>query len=239
MPVQPGRELRVGYLPSGEVRVADVADLALGDEVVEGRERLLDGGETVRLVQLVEVDPVGLKPSEGGLDGEPDVAARGEHSPVGPVSPRHVHAELAREHYPVALALERIAHEGFAQAGCLAVDVGGVEERHAGVDRGVDDGVGALLRLRHGLRAAEVVAAEADRGDPEPRAAEVAVLDGAGVRRCHGSTLATPAQRCVDRRLHGCRGAAARCRGAGVASDHDRQQPTRLAPPRRESHRPA
>src|SRR6266516_5508977 len=58
----------VGFddLPAGVVGGAGVADLALGDEVVEGGEGLLDGGVPVGLVLLVEVDVVGLEAAEAG-----------------------------------------------------------------------------------------------------------------------------------------------------------------------------
>src|SRR5690606_32197261 len=97
----------------------------------------------------------------------------------------HVHAELGREHHLVALALEGVAHERFALPSLTPVDVSAIEQSHPRVDCGVDDGVGALLRLSDGSDAAEVVAAEADRGDAKTRRAEVAVLNGG-----HGPTLA-------------------------------------------------
>ena len=62
-----GRPLRLDHLPGGEVRAADVADLALADEVVEGAQRLLDRRQRVGAVELVEVDPVGA----GGAAGCP------------------------------------------------------------------------------------------------------------------------------------------------------------------------
>ena len=76
-------------------------------------------------------------------------------------------AELRRENHLVAAALQRLAHEGLGQSGVLAVDVGGVEERHAGVDRGVEHLAGAVEGLGAGARSAEVVAAEANGGDEQ------------------------------------------------------------------------
>ena len=51
-------------LRRGEVRAADVAHLALADELVERAERLLDRGLRVGRVQLVEVDAVGAEAAQ-------------------------------------------------------------------------------------------------------------------------------------------------------------------------------
>src|SRR5690606_29372675 len=115
-------------------------------------------------VQLVEVDPVGLQAAEGGFDGEADVAAGAAGAPVRPVGALHVHAELGCEHDFVAAAAEGVTHQGFAQPAFAAVDVGGVEQRDAGVDRGVHDGVGAFLRFGGRSRSPEVVAPQPDGG---------------------------------------------------------------------------
>src|SRR5690606_21185736 len=52
---------RLDDLPRGEGRAADVANLSLPDEIVEGAERLVDGAVGVRPVNLVEIDVVGLQ----------------------------------------------------------------------------------------------------------------------------------------------------------------------------------
>ena len=53
MPVQPRREFGLRNLPAGQVRVTDVANLALSDQVVQCGERLLDRGVLVWPVQLI------------------------------------------------------------------------------------------------------------------------------------------------------------------------------------------
>ena len=58
-----------------EVRAADVADLALVDEIVEGAQRLVDRRRRVIAVELVEVDVVGLQASQRGIDRVEDVLA--------------------------------------------------------------------------------------------------------------------------------------------------------------------
>jgi hypothetical protein len=147
--------------------VAVGADLALGDELVERPDGLLDRRLGVGRVQLVELDAVGLQPSQRRLDGVADVRAGALGTPrLRALDGEPGVAPLRREHDLVARGAaglrEGDAHEGLGGRGRVAVDVGGVEERDAVIDRGVDDRVGARLVLRHGAPAAEVVAAEAD-----------------------------------------------------------------------------
>ena len=54
----------VGDLPPAEVGVPDVAHLALGDQFGQRRECLVDRGQRIRLVQLVQVDPVRLQSAQ-------------------------------------------------------------------------------------------------------------------------------------------------------------------------------
>ena len=70
-----------------QVRAADVPDLALGDQLGQRREGLLDRRHRVGLVQLVEVDVVGAEPAQARLDRAPDVAARRAGAPSGPLAP--------------------------------------------------------------------------------------------------------------------------------------------------------
>src|SRR5215831_8930288 len=79
--VEAGQPQRLGpadgshELIDEEVRAADVADLPLVDQVVEGAEGLIDRRLEVVPVELVEVDVVGLQAPQGGLDGGEDVLA--------------------------------------------------------------------------------------------------------------------------------------------------------------------
>ena len=56
---------RLHQVPAGEVRAADVADLAGPDQVVERAQHLLDRRQRVEAVQLEEVDVVGAQPPAG------------------------------------------------------------------------------------------------------------------------------------------------------------------------------
>jgi hypothetical protein len=65
------------YLPAGEVRASDVADLARVHQIVERRERLLDRGLVVPAVDLIQVDVIVVEPPEADLAGRDDVLTRG------------------------------------------------------------------------------------------------------------------------------------------------------------------
>ncbi len=56
-----------GNVPSGPVRHADIAHVALTDVLIEGFERFLDRRQRVEAVDLVEVDVVELKPLQARL----------------------------------------------------------------------------------------------------------------------------------------------------------------------------
>ena len=144
-------------------------------------QRLLEGRDAVGLVVVVQLDMIRAR-NDGARRRSPvDVERepRGSSSRSRP----HVDAELRRDldghggrggFRPEALTV------------ALAVDVGGVDQRDSGVDRGVDDGARAL----EVDPAAEVVAPEPDAGDGEGRATE----------RCSGPSLdRTSAARAASR----------------------------------------
>ena len=112
--VEPGQAERLApadgphQLIGEEVRAADVADLALMDEVVEGAERLVDRGLRVVAVELVKVDVVGLQPAQGGIDGGEDVLAGVAPSKgAGPVAAE----ALGGDDETVPLALQPAAED--------------------------------------------------------------------------------------------------------------------------------
>src|SRR5690606_33940949 len=87
-------------------------------------------------------------------------------------------AELGGQHHPVPLPLERLAHERLAQAGLTAVRLGGVEQRDAGIDRGVQHGTGSRQVLGACPGSSEVVAAEAGGGHEQSGGAQAALIVG-------------------------------------------------------------
>ena len=114
-------------------------------------------------MDLVEVDVVGLQTREASLAGGDDVAAAGA-AHVGVVV-RHRAVELRGEDDAVALAvaLERLAGEGFAAA--ARIDVGGVDEVDATLDGAVDDGAGVVeLGTHPEHHRAEAEVADVDAG---------------------------------------------------------------------------
>ena len=163
---------RVGDLPPGEVGGAQVADLAGPDQVVQHGQGLLDRGQRVRLVHLVEVDVVGAQPAQGRFHRPYHVAPAAPGTPVRPVGAVHVAAELGGDQdvRTPAVGLQRGAEE-LLGAALVAVDVRGVEQRDAVIDGRVyhRSGPGGVDL------AAEVVAADTHDRDGKARGAEPAV----------------------------------------------------------------
>src|SRR5271167_1427709 len=101
-----GRPLRLDDLPGRESRAADVADLALPDEIIERPQGLLDRRQRIGLVLLVEIDPVGLEPSQAGLDFAHDVTARGTLKAARGI---HRPREFARQYDVLSAITEDLA----------------------------------------------------------------------------------------------------------------------------------
>ena len=166
-----------GDVPAGEVRRADVDDVAGGDEAVHRLPHLLPCGGAVHVVHLVEVDVFGLEPLQGG-------DRRAAHVDGGQLREvRHLFVEggaiaLGGQHHLVAAAgLGEPAPDDLLGAAAMpltAVAVGGVEEVDARVEGAVHDGVRVLFR---GVRA-EVHGAEHDARDEKAGTTEVGVLHG-------------------------------------------------------------
>ena len=142
-----------------EIRVADIAHLPCAHELVQRTERLLERRDVVGGVVLVEIDDVGAQPLQRSIDRLVDVRARA--ACFGSVT--HVLPELRCEHDPVTPALEHLSEQRLAAA-LIAVDIGGVEERDAGVESCVDD----RARPFEIDDPPEVVAAQADHRDIRP-----------------------------------------------------------------------
>ena len=112
---------------------AEVADLALVDQVLDGAGDVLDRDVRVDAVLVEQVDRVGPQPLQRSLHASADRARGGCRArPVRRAL--QVEPELRRDHDLVADRLERLADE--LLVGERAVDLGGVEERDAAVDGG-------------------------------------------------------------------------------------------------------
>ena len=114
---------------------ADVADLALGDQLGQRADGVLDGRVRVDPVLVVQVDVVGAEPLERALDRGADVR-RAAVEDAGAAAGVRDEAELRRHHHLVAAALDGPADELLVGEG--AVDLGGVEVGDAQVQRPVD-----------------------------------------------------------------------------------------------------
>ena len=165
-----GGALGEGHVPGGEVAAADVADLALADQLLHRLPDLLPRRRPVDVVHLIQVDVIGLQPPQARLAGPPDVVGR-QPAVVRAESHRLVHLRGQDDVVAVPAALQPPADGLLRDAVPLlhvrrlraAVDVGGVEEVDARIDRGVHDREAA--RLVHGET--EVHRAEADPADQQ------------------------------------------------------------------------
>jgi hypothetical protein len=182
----PGGDLvGLGDLVPGEVAGPDVEDLALLDEDVDRLPDLLEGGGAVDVVELVDVDVVGLEPLEARVHRPPDVEG-GQLVVVRPggAVAGHVAVDLGGEDGLVAMrgALrEPVADDllGTALVLAPAVHVGGVEEVDARVEGRIHDRVGVgLIGLRAEVHGAEDESADLESGASELRVLHVSLANG-------------------------------------------------------------
>lgn len=114
-------------------------------DVVRGLQRLLDRGQGVQAVDLVEVDVVGAEAAQAVIDLGKDRLAR----QAGTVRTRaHRVPDLCGDEDVVAVGevIQRPAQDLFA--GTLRVHVRGVEEVDARLDRLLDERTALLLGQR-------------------------------------------------------------------------------------------
>jgi len=144
---------------------ADVADLALGDQLGQGADGVLDRGVGVDAVLVVQVDVVGAEPTQRTLDRGADVRGAAVED-TGAASGVGDHAKLGRHHDLVATASDGPAEEFLV--GVRPVDLGGVEEGDAQLQCPVDgaDGLG-VVAAGAGVGGGHPHGAKADAGDVE------------------------------------------------------------------------
>ena len=136
-------------------------DLALGDQLPDGPGHVLHRHVGIDAVLVEEVDAVGAQPLERGFEDRADLLGPAiQAAGTGAVQ---VEAELGGDHHLVADGLERLADHFFILVG--AIDLGGIEEGDAAVERGADHL--HPLRRFEGLSVglADAHAAQADRRD--------------------------------------------------------------------------
>ena len=174
-----GDRMHGGRAPDGRrahFRQADVAHIALLHHLADGADSILDRHRRVEARGAVDVDVV--DPEALQRIGE-EIAHGRRARIVARPSPRRVAQRAELDAEPVAVArhaLQRLADQHFIVA--HAVEVAGVDQRHAGVERGVDrrDALGAVGGAVH---AGHAHAAEAERRDMRAGEAELAMLHDA------------------------------------------------------------
>ncbi len=139
------RPLRLDDAVGREHRGAEVADLALADELGEGEQHLVDVGRGVETVHLVEVDVVDPQPAQAVLDGLDDPAARA--AALVRILAHHI-PEFRGEDHVLTAALEGAADDLLRYA--AGIDVRRVDEVDPGVERAVDDAHARVpVRIAH------------------------------------------------------------------------------------------
>ena len=164
---------RLHQAPRLEVRAGRVEDLAVAHEIVERPQHLLERRLMVDMMDVVEVEVVGLQPLQRAFDLLLDVQSR-HTGIVGP--PAHRIEELGGDDGVLALTLQRDTQHRFR--GAADIGIGRVEEVHARIERGVHH----LRRTLLVGAIAEGHRAQADLGDFQAGTAEVAVVHGAAPR---------------------------------------------------------
>src|SRR5918993_795867 len=169
-----------GDLPPGEVAAADVDDLAGGDELLYRLPDLLPRRTPVDVVHLVQVDVVGLEPTEAVLTGLPDVVRR-QAAVVG--SGAHRLVDLGGQHdlVPASMVLGQPAADVLLGDPVAllhvrglrpAVHVGRVDEVDTRVEGGVEHGQAVLFADLH----AKIHGAQPDPADLQAGPAQIAVV---------------------------------------------------------------
>ena len=168
-------------LPRRHVGDADVEHAARSDERVERLDHLLEVGRRIPDVGLVEVDVVGAETLQRGVDRLEQVLPR-VASGVRPLA--HGIAGLGGQNdlTPAGKLLDKPADRLLALA--AGVEVAGVDEVDAGVERALDDRAagGFVEHPFSPCRAADAHGAETEPGNLEVGSAECDVLHGAPVK---------------------------------------------------------
>jgi hypothetical protein len=138
-----GQQRGLLQLPADEVADSDVLDLARADRIVEEPQRLLDRGQRVPGVRLVQVDGLDAEPPQARVQclGQADP---GQSDVVRPVTSGE--AALGGDHHLVTGS--RPGREPAPDAPlrlAVRVDIGGVEEVAALLQEAVELGGGDLL----------------------------------------------------------------------------------------------
>src|SRR5262245_15577521 len=149
-------------MPAGEIRTADVTNLARAHEIIERAERFFDRRERIEAVQLIQVDVVGSQTPQAVVDGVDQVIAR--RADVIQCRPG-AKCALRRNQQAIAPTLDRLSKNLFCATS--RIDVGRIEHRHSSIEADVHQSrctrsFGAAESLEELAAAAERCRAEAE-----------------------------------------------------------------------------
>ncbi len=164
-----------------------MAHLARRAQALEGLGDLLGLHQRIRAMQQQDVQALGPRPLQAGLDRLDDVAA-GQVVAAWALVVGEADAALALQHDAVAqrgLAAEQFAEHRLGLA--AGVDVGVVEQRHADVERGLDGRL-RMVDMGVGPRGVVPVAAQAHAAIGEWAGGREVLLQRKGV--AHGGACA-------------------------------------------------
>src|SRR5581483_10361736 len=163
--------LRLREMPAGEVAAADVQHLALLHELLHRLPDLLPGALPIDVMHLIQIEMVGAQAPQTALARFTDMPRR-EPRLIRPIAHAAVHLRRKHDFLAAAAALREPAADdlfGYAFANLPAIDVRGVEEIEAVLERAVHD----LPAVRFACLWAEVHGAEAEAADLQSGAAEM------------------------------------------------------------------
>ncbi len=167
-------------LLDADVGDADVADLALVLELLQGADGLLVGHLGIGRVQLVEVDPIDAQVAQRALAGIAQVLRARVARPLPRA--RALQPALRRDQQPLRVGVQRLGDELLADVRPVAV--GRVDEVHAELDRAPDD---RQRRVAIGRRAPGAGADDPHRPEAEPPDLDVAA-ERERLRHCSPAT---------------------------------------------------
>ena len=143
-------------LGNGKIGTTDRAHFSRAHEFIQGTKRFHDRCLRIRLMQLIQINPIGSQPSQTRFDRFPDIFRR-----CAPPAWLCFHAELRRQNDLVAPLAEGAPQKVFALP--FAVAIGGIKKGNAGFNCRIDD-----LRARFGIDPPpEIITAKPDDGDFE------------------------------------------------------------------------
>ena len=183
-------------LHRGDLAEADVANLALGLEIIERAERLFERRARVDAMELVEVDAVKPQPAQAHLDALDQVAGAAHVLGFG----RSLAGDtaLGGDDQARRVGVKRLGDQ--ALGNLRAVGVGGVDQRDAQFDGAAEDaaGFGGVGWLAPGAFAHQAHGSVAETMDGKVAADEEGAAQSGGGSECAHDGLDAVASREVQ-----------------------------------------